>query len=184
MGFKDGITNPDTTNATQMNPQVWVQPGAPEPGWTAGGAYQVVRIIRMFLDQWNVVPVGEQERIFGRRKISGAPLYATSPTVYSRAVRGQYTVAAASSGGGKRAGILWPNTVSSPKVQRPLDGNGTPLSRIVISTTKSCILYAAANVRGRNRATLSTASALDDTSDRTNGPLAADCHVTPLRALQ
>jgi len=80
MGFKDGITNPDTTNTTQMNQQVWVQPGAPEPAWTAGGTYQVVRIIRMFLDKWDVVPVGEQERIFGRRKVSGAPLYATSPT--------------------------------------------------------------------------------------------------------
>jgi deferrochelatase/peroxidase EfeB len=98
MGFKDGITNPDTTNTTQMNQQVWVQPGAPEPAWTAGGAYQVVRIIRMFLDQWNVVPVGEQERIFGRRKISGAPLYATSPTasdlldpVYTNDREGQLT---------------------------------------------------------------------------------------------
>jgi deferrochelatase/peroxidase EfeB len=81
MGFKDGITNPDTTNTTQMNQEVWVQPGRPEPAWTAGGTYHVVRIIRMFLDKWNVVPVEEQERIFGRRKISGAPLYATSPTV-------------------------------------------------------------------------------------------------------
>ena len=80
MGFKDGITNPDTTNTAQMNQQVWVQPGAPEPAWTAGGSYQVVRIIRMFLDNWNTVPVEEQERIFGRRKVSGAPMYATSPT--------------------------------------------------------------------------------------------------------
>ena len=80
MGFKDGITNPDTTDTTQMNKQVWVQPGSPQPGWTAGGSYQVVRIIRMFLDKWAGVPVEEQERIFGRRKISGAPLYATSPT--------------------------------------------------------------------------------------------------------
>jgi deferrochelatase/peroxidase EfeB len=79
MGFKDGITNPDTTNATQLNQQVWVQPGTPELAWTAGGSYQVVRIIRMFLDKWNTVSVAEQERIFGRRKISGAPLYATSP---------------------------------------------------------------------------------------------------------
>jgi deferrochelatase/peroxidase EfeB len=80
MGFKDGITNPDTTSTTRMNQEVWVQPGAPEPAWTAGGTYQVVRIIRMFLDRWSTVPVGEQERIFGRRKVSGAPLYATSPT--------------------------------------------------------------------------------------------------------
>ncbi|HEV7864547.1 MAG TPA: Dyp-type peroxidase [Acidimicrobiia bacterium] len=79
MGFKDGITNPDTANASQMNQQVWVPPGAPEPAWTAGGTYQVVRIIRMFLDKWNTVPVEQQEQIFGRRKVSGAPLYATSP---------------------------------------------------------------------------------------------------------
>jgi deferrochelatase/peroxidase EfeB len=79
MGFKDGITNPNTTDATDMNQKVWVQPGAPEPAWTAGGTYQVVRIIRMLLDQWAKVPVEEQERIFGRRKVSGAPMYATSP---------------------------------------------------------------------------------------------------------
>jgi deferrochelatase/peroxidase EfeB len=80
MGFKDGIANPVTTDTTQMNQQVWVQPGSPEPAWTAGGSYQVLRIIRMLLGTWATVPVEQQERIFGRRKISGAPLYATSPT--------------------------------------------------------------------------------------------------------
>jgi len=80
MGFKDGIANPDPTDTAQMNQEVWVQPGPPEPAWTAGGTYQVVRIIRMYLNTWQKVPVEQQERIFGRRKISGAPLYATSPT--------------------------------------------------------------------------------------------------------
>jgi deferrochelatase/peroxidase EfeB len=80
MGFKDGIANPIPTNAAQMNQEVWVQPGSPEPAWTAGGTYHVVRIIRMHLNAWDKVPVEQQERIFGRRKISGAPLYATSPT--------------------------------------------------------------------------------------------------------
>ena len=79
MGFKDGIANPDTTDASQMNQVVWVQPGRPEPAWTAGGTYQALRIIRMHLDKWDEVPVEQQERIFGRRKISGAPLYATDP---------------------------------------------------------------------------------------------------------
>src|SRR5919106_1489357 len=36
-------------------------------------------IIRMPLDKWDEVPVAHQERLFGRRKISGAPLYATDP---------------------------------------------------------------------------------------------------------
>jgi deferrochelatase/peroxidase EfeB len=80
MGFKDGIANPETTNESQMNEVVWVQPGRPEPAWTAGGTYQALRVIRMHLDRWDGVPVEQQERIFGRRKISGAPLYATDPS--------------------------------------------------------------------------------------------------------
>jgi deferrochelatase/peroxidase EfeB len=79
MGFKDGIANPNTTAASQMNAAVWVPRGRPEPAWTEGGTYQVLRVIQMHLDEWDKVPVDQQERIFGRRKISGAPLYATDP---------------------------------------------------------------------------------------------------------
>jgi deferrochelatase/peroxidase EfeB len=79
MGFKDGVSNPDTTDASQMNQVVWVQPGRPEPAWTAGGTYQALRIIRMHLEKWDQVPDERQEQIFGRRKISGAPLYSTDP---------------------------------------------------------------------------------------------------------
>ncbi|MCQ4043823.1 Dyp-type peroxidase [Streptantibioticus rubrisoli] len=77
-GFKDGITNPDTTNTAQMDKLVWVQPNTAEPAWAAGGTYQAVRIVHFFLEAWQKVPVAQQERIFGRRKISGAPLYAVS----------------------------------------------------------------------------------------------------------
>ncbi|MFJ2191730.1 Dyp-type peroxidase [Kitasatospora sp. NPDC087861] len=77
-GFKDGITNPDTTNTAQLDNVVWVQPNTDEPAWTAGGTYQVLRIVHFFLDAWQKVPISQQERIFGRRKISGAPLYALS----------------------------------------------------------------------------------------------------------
>ncbi|MDH6130110.1 Dyp-type peroxidase [Kitasatospora sp. GP82] len=77
-GFKDGITNPDTTNTATMDKVVWVQPNTAEPAWTAGGTYQAVRIVHFHLEAWQKVPVAQQERIFGRRKISGAPMYAVS----------------------------------------------------------------------------------------------------------
>jgi deferrochelatase/peroxidase EfeB len=77
-GFKDGITNTDTTDTTQMDQQVWVQPHTAEPAWAAGGTYQALRIVHFNIEKWQKVPVAQQERIFGRRKASGAPIYAVS----------------------------------------------------------------------------------------------------------
>jgi deferrochelatase/peroxidase EfeB len=74
-GFKDGTTEPDTTNTAQMDTLVWVQPHTAEPAWAAGGTYHVVRIVHFDVEQWQRVPLGQQERIFGRRKASGAPMY-------------------------------------------------------------------------------------------------------------
>jgi deferrochelatase/peroxidase EfeB len=78
-GFKDGIANPDPTSTAQMNQYVWVQPRTAEPAWATGGSYQVVRIVRFDVEQWQGVPLAQQERIFGRRKVSGAPMYALNP---------------------------------------------------------------------------------------------------------
>lgn len=73
-GFREGTGNPDIADARAMDQYVWVQPGDDEPEWCVGGTYQVVRFIRLAMPIWDAEPVPVQERVFGRRKDSGAPL--------------------------------------------------------------------------------------------------------------
>jgi deferrochelatase/peroxidase EfeB len=70
MGFKDGTMNPTTDS--QLNELVWV--GEEGPRWLTGGTYLVVRRIRIALERWDAQPVGSQEKVIGRHKVSGAPL--------------------------------------------------------------------------------------------------------------
>ena len=74
LGFLDGTSNPDRDDEAAMRRFVWVRPRDAEPSWAAGGSYQVVRVIRTAVDDWERLDVEEQEAIIGRRKASGAPL--------------------------------------------------------------------------------------------------------------
>ncbi|EGD56248.1 hypothetical protein SCNU_05321 [Gordonia neofelifaecis NRRL B-59395] len=70
MGFKDGTGNPQGADAQSL---IWLDHDVSQP-WTVGGTFVVVRLIRMFTEFWDRISINEQERIFGRRRDSGAPL--------------------------------------------------------------------------------------------------------------
>ena len=76
MGFKDGTGNPSIDDAREMDAVVWT--GEEAPAWMRGGSYLVIRRARMALESWDRLKVSSQEKTFGRKKLSGAPLGADS----------------------------------------------------------------------------------------------------------
>lgn len=74
LGFKDGSANPNSHDAALMKQMLWVTDDQDEPAWARNGSYQAVRIVSFHVEMWDRTPLGEQETIFGREKLSGAPL--------------------------------------------------------------------------------------------------------------
>jgi deferrochelatase/peroxidase EfeB len=72
-GFKDGTANVKAEETKTLDAQVWVA-ASDEPAWLSGGSYLVARRIRMIIENWDRVQLGEQEMLVGRSKREGAPL--------------------------------------------------------------------------------------------------------------
>src|SRR5262249_8951838 len=72
LGFKDGTRN--IKEDADFEKFVWVQDG---PAWQRHGTYQIVRKIQMNIENWDTDRVSDQNNVFGRHKISGAPLTGT-----------------------------------------------------------------------------------------------------------
>ncbi len=73
MGFKDGTNNIHADDTGAVDDHVWVAEEA-DQDWMRGGSYLVARKIRMEIEHWDADPLSDQETIFGRAKVSGAPL--------------------------------------------------------------------------------------------------------------
>jgi deferrochelatase/peroxidase EfeB len=73
MGFKDGTRNIETADDALMNQHVWVGDDT-DQGWMKGGSYLVSRRIRMKVEAWDRDYLSDQEAVFGRQKVNGAPL--------------------------------------------------------------------------------------------------------------
>lgn len=72
-GMKDGTNNIKAEDGDLMDRHVWV-PEEDGPSWMVGGTYLAARRIRMLIEVWDRVSLGEQEASIGRHKYSGAPI--------------------------------------------------------------------------------------------------------------
>ncbi len=72
-GFKDGTANIKAEQTAAVDADVWVA-ASDGPAWMTGGSYLVARKIRMVIENWDHTQLGEQQRVIGRHKGTGAPL--------------------------------------------------------------------------------------------------------------
>ena len=73
MGFKDGTNNIHADDVTATDQYVWVGDET-DQSWMRNGSYLVARKIRMEIESWDTDELSDQEKIFGRTKVTGAPL--------------------------------------------------------------------------------------------------------------
>ncbi len=73
MGFKDGTNNIHADDVDATDAYVWVDDET-DQAWMKGGSYLVARKIRMEIESWDTDELSDQEKIFGRTKVTGAPL--------------------------------------------------------------------------------------------------------------
>lgn len=73
MGFKDGTANLKSEDSAGIDKHVWIG-GNSSQDWAVGGSYLVARRIRMNLESWDRSILSEQELVFGRNRVEGAPL--------------------------------------------------------------------------------------------------------------
>ena len=60
--------------ASELDEHLWIQPGDDQGAWASGGTYLCFRKIKMMMEVWDELALGEQERTIGRDKLEGAPL--------------------------------------------------------------------------------------------------------------
>lgn len=70
-GQKDGTRNLKAEEPQRLAEHVWISDG---PAWAHGGSYLVARRVSMMIEAWDSVQLGEQNRVLGRDKATGAPL--------------------------------------------------------------------------------------------------------------
>ncbi|MEY4397811.1 MAG: hypothetical protein RLZ53_387 [Actinomycetota bacterium] len=73
MGFKDGTANLKAEDTQEIDQHVWISATSSQ-AWAIGGSYLVARRIRMNLESWDRSILSEQELVFGRNRVEGAPL--------------------------------------------------------------------------------------------------------------
>jgi deferrochelatase/peroxidase EfeB len=91
MGFKDGTRN--VQGDADFDQFVWIKDG---PVWQQQGSYQVVRKIQMRIENWDTDRVSDQNNVFGRHKLSGAPLSGTkefdTPDFAQKSAAGDFSI--------------------------------------------------------------------------------------------